>query len=51
MAQAVGIFVKVLQRRGLGADPTPAERVALVAANGGNSIVFHPHFDSAAGLA
>ena len=51
MAQAVGIFLQVLERRGLRADLTPAERIALVAANRGNPSVLHLHFDSAAGLA
>jgi hypothetical protein len=51
MAQTVGILVQVLECRGLRADLTPAERVAFVAANGGNLSVLQLHFDSAAGLA
>ena len=51
MAQTVGIFLQVLERRSLRADLTPAERVALVAANRGNPSVLHLHFDSAAGFA
>ncbi len=51
MTQAVGIFVQVFERRGLRADLTPAERVALVAANRCNPFVLHLHFDSAAGFA
>jgi hypothetical protein len=51
MAQAVGILVQVSQRRGLCADVTQAERVALVATNRGDLRLLHPHLDSAAGLA
>jgi len=51
MAQAVGVLVEVLQRRGLGADIAPAQRIALVALDPDDPLSLEVHGDAAAGLA
>ena len=45
-AQTVRVFMKVLQRRGFGADVTLTERVILIAFNRKNLAIFMPDFNA-----